>query len=442
MLTPQEILQQLKEEKVAFLRLWFTDVMGQNKNVEVPTSQFEKALDSQILFDGSSINGFARIEESDMLLAPDCSTLQIFPWNQDNGKTARLICDVKKSDGTDFTGCPRTILKKVCAKASNLNLTMNVGPEAEFFLFERQADGQATTITHDKGGYFDITPIDLGEAARRQIIMVLQQLGFEVEAGHHEVAHGQHEIDFKYADALTTADNISTFRFVVRKIALDLNLHATFMPKPIHGINGSGMHVHQSLFTDTGVNVFYDPDTDSQLSTICMQYMAGLLKHAKGICAITNPLVNSYKRLVPGHEAPTHIGWSESNRSPLIRIPDCRKDGTRIELRNPDPACNPYLALAVMLAAGLEGITQQLEAVKPINRNLYHMTDQERQERNIESLPRDLNEAINHMEQDELIREVLGKHLFHHYIAAKRKEWDSYISQVHQWELDHYLTKY
>jgi len=437
-----EILKRLEEEHIAYLQLWFTDVMGQNKNVEVPSSQFKKALTGQILFDGSSIDGFARIEESDMLLAPDYQTFQIFPWENACGKVARIICDVKKPDGSDFLGCPRTILKHICKKAALMGFTMKAGPEAEFFLFERDANGKATTRTHDSGNYFDLTPIDRGEDTRRKIIEILQQLDFEVEAGHHEAAMGQHEIDFKYGDVLLTADNIATFRFVVRKVALDSGLHATFMPKPIFGLNGSGMHTHQSLFNLEEENAFYDPKAKHQISKIGLSYIAGLLKHARSFCAITNPLVNSYKRLVAGYEAPTHIVWSERNRSPLLRIPDRRGIGTRAELRMPDPSCNPYLAFAVMLAAGLDGVEHKLDPGPPVNKNIYTMSKRERDRLKIKSLPHNLDEAINCLEKSTFIRETLGDHIFKHFITAKRKEWNAYIAQVHRWEIDEYLTRY
>lgn len=442
-MTKNEILSILKENKVAYLRLWFTDIMGHNKNVEVPASQFEKALDGQILFDGSSIDGFSRIEESDMLLYPDFDTFQIFPWETQNGKEARIICDIKNPDGSDFEGCPRTTLKRQQKIAEKMGFKMNAGTEAEFFLFERDKNtGDITTKTHDSGSYFDLTPVDRAEETRRSIVQVLEKIGFEVEAAHHEVAIGQHEIDFKYADALTTADNIATFRFVVRKVALNHGLHATFMPKPIFGVNGSGMHTHQSLFNSKDENVFYNPKAKYQISTIGLQYIAGLLTHARGFCAITNPLVNSYKRLVPGHEAPTHIVWSERNRSPLIRIPARRGIGTRAELRMPDPACNPYLALSVMLASGLDGVKNKMDPGEPINKNIYHMSQRERSRLKIKSLPGNLHEAVEEMKKDKLIKETLGEHIFEHYITAKTKEWQSYITQVNQWEIDSYLTKY
>ncbi len=437
-----EILKLLKQENVAYLRLWFTDIMGHNKNVEVPASQFEKALDGQILFDGSSIEGFSRIEESDMVLAPDFRTFRIFPWDECGGKVARLICDIKNPNGSDFPGCPRSVLRRVCEKAKQMGYIMNVGPEPEFFLFECGNKGEATTRTHDAGGYFDLTPIDRGEEARREIVQVLESIGYEVEAAHHEVAIGQHEIDFKYSDALMTADNIATFRFVVRKIALDFGLHATFMPKPIYGINGSGMHTHQSLFNTDGENVFYDPKAQFQISDIGLHYIGGLLIHARAFCAITNPLVNSYKRLVPGFEAPTHVAWSERNRSPMIRVPDRRGISTRAELRMPDPACNPYLAFAVMLAAGLEGIAKKIDPGAPINRNIYTMSQRERARLKIKSLPANLSEAVSLMEKSMLVKETVGEHIFQNYIRAKYDEWNKYIVQVHQCEIDWYLTRY
>ncbi len=437
----ETILKRMHDEEVHYLRLWFTDIMGQNKNVEVPRSQFEKALDGQILFDGSSIEGFSRIEESDMVLAPDLDTFKIFPWKEQNGAVARVICDVQNPDGSPFLGCPRGILKRVTEKAKSMGYVMNAGPEAEFFLFERDENGRALVQTHDRGGYFDLTPVDRGEDARREIVGVLEQLGYEVEAAHHEVAYGQHEIDFKYGEALGTADNIATFRFVVRKVALHHKLHATFMPKPIFGINGSGMHVHQSLFDERGENKFYDPNTEDQISELGKHYIGGLLAHAGAFCAITNPLVNSFKRLVPGYEAPTHIAWSERNRSPLVRVPARRGQGTRAELRMPDPSANPYLALAVMLAAGLDGVEKKTDPGASVNRNVFAMTKAERKELGIRSLPGDLGKAIDALEQSELMREVLGEHVFTHYVRAKRHEWRDYIAQVHQWEVDTYLTR-
>jgi len=437
----EEILKICKEENVKFLRLQFSDIFGVNKNVEVPDSQFEKALDGEILFDGSSIEGFARIEESDMLLKPDLSTFRIFPWHNNGGKIARLICDIMNPDGTPFEGCPRQTLKRVCKKAEEMGFSMQAGPEAEFFLFLYDEEGKPTRETHDSAGYFDLAPLDLGEDARREIVNVLNSLGFEVEAAHHEVARGQHEIDFKHASAIETADNVSTFKFVVRKIAQKYNLHATFMPKPVFGINGSGMHVHQSLFKGEE-NVFYDPNSEDGLSDIAKYYIGGILKHAKAFVAITNPLINSYKRLVPGYEAPVNIAWSERNRSPLVRVPAKRGKSTRIEVRVPDPSSNPYLALAVMLAAGLDGIENKITPPPAVNKNIFAMSQREKRRLRIEELPANLLEAVHNLEKSKLLRETLGEHIFRHFIDAKKMEWGDYISQVHQWELDSYFAYY
>ncbi len=441
--TGREVHEALDAHGVEFLLLQFTDITGHNKNVEVPRSQFAKAIDGQILFDGSSIQGFVRIEESDMVLVPDFETFRVLPWQESrHGRVARLICDVHHPDGTPFEGCPRLTLKRQVDRAKQLGYTMVVGPEAEFFLFRKNDDGAATTKTHDAAGYFDLAPLDEGEETRRDIVMALIALGFEVEAAHHEVAPGQHEIDFKYGDALSTADNLCTFRFVVRKIAKDHGLHATFMPKPIFGINGSGMHCHQSLFQGDEP-AFFDADGKYEgISELMLQYMAGVLKHARAICAVTNPLVNSYKRLTPGYEAPTHIAWSTRNRSPLIRVPARRGIGTRMELRMPDPACNPYLAFATMLAAGLDGIENRLEVPDPVNKNIYTMSARERGRFKIGQLPANLEEAVTALEKDSVIRDALGEHIATHFIDAKRTEWHEYIAQVHAWELARYLEAY
>jgi len=440
-MTRDEILKQCKDENVKFLRLQFTDIFGVNKNVEVPASQFEKALDGEILFDGSSIEGFARIEESDMLLKPDYETFQINPWGSNDGKVARLICDILNPDKTPFEGCPRLALKKVRKKAADMGFTMFAGPEAEFFLFMYDENGKPVPHTHDSAGYFDLAPIDFGEEARRDIVDVLNQMGFEVEAAHHEVAHGQHEIDFRYAEAVKTADNVATFKFVVRKIAQKYNLHATFMPKPIYGINGSGMHVHQSLFRG-GENAFYDSGSADGLSQTAKYYIGGILNHAKALVAVTNPLINSYKRLVPGYEAPINIAWSERNRSPLIRVPAKRGKSTRIEVRMPDPSANPYLALAVMLAAGLDGIKNQITPPPAVNKNIFTMSQREKRRLKIDALPANLWEAVQNLEKNKVMKEALGDHIFDHFIAAKKAEWSDYISRVHQWELDRYLSYY
>lgn len=440
-MSSRDLLKIMKEENVKYLRLQFTDIMGTNKNVEVPPSQFEKALDGKIMFDGSSIEGFSRIEESDMLLKPDPVTLLIYPWNEKHGKVARMICDIYNPDETPFPGCPRGVLKKIIKETGKFGYVMNAGLEAEFFLFEKDERGEITTNTHDAGGYFDLTPIDKGEEARECMVDVLTKIGFEVEAAHHEVAPGQHEIDFKYADSLTTADRIATFRFVVRKIATRYNLHATFMPKPIFGINGSGMHTHQSLFKGKK-NVFFDPKKPFQLSDIAMGYIAGILKHAKAFTAITNPLVNSYKRLVPGFEAPTMISWSGKNRSPLIRIPANRGIGTRIEVRSPDPSANPYLALSVMEASGLDGVAKRMYPPEPVNKNLYKISKRELARLKIGILPENLSEALDFMEKDAIIRESLGDHVYAQFLKTKRREWKNYIQQVHVWEQENYLYKY
>ncbi|PIE24321.1 MAG: type I glutamate--ammonia ligase [Planctomycetota bacterium] len=437
----EAVLKELRDEQIEFLRMTFTDITGNNKNVEVPASQFEKALDGQVMFDGSSIEGFVRIEESDMLLSPDLDSFRILPWD-DQGRSARLICDVHTSEDAPFVGCPRGALKRIIAKGLDMGFEMKAGIEAEFFLFEMDEDGGPTVKTHDKAGYFDLAPIDRGEPCRRAIVHALHSLGFEVEASHHEVAEGQHEIGFRYGDALHVADKLSTFRFVVRKIARDFGLHATFMPKPVFGINGSGMHTHQSLFTTDGNNAFNDPEAEYGLSKTAMHYIAGLLIHAKGLTAITNPLINSYKRLVPGYEAPTHIAWSEKNRSPLCRVPARRGVGTRVELRSPDPSCNPYLALAGMLASGLHGIEAELKAPAPVNKNLYSMSQRERSRHKVDSLPGNLSEAVTALEKDKLLKDCLGNHIFDNFVRAKRQEWQEYIAQVHEWELERYLSNY
>jgi glutamine synthetase len=439
--TKAQILERTEREKVKFLRLQFTDILGTIKNVEIPDRQFEEALDGHIMFDGSSIEGFVRIEESDMYLRPDLSTFRIFPWAGPTGETvARMICDIYTPDGTPFAGCPRTTLKKVIALAASKGYRMKAGPEAEFFLFQMK-NGEPTTESHDSAGYFDLSPVDLGEDVRREIVLALEAMGFHVEAAHHEVAPGQHEIDFRYDDVLTTADNISTFRFVVKNVATRNGLHATFMPKPIYGINGSGMHTHMSLFSSSA-NIFYDAKAPMQLSQACLNYIGGILRHAKGFCAITNPLVNSYKRLVPGFEAPTNIAWSEKNRSPLVRVPAARGTSTRIELRMPDPSCNPYLALAVMLRSGLDGIDKKVDPGPPINKNIFTMSHRERRHLRIDELPGNLNEALDELEKDELVRDTLGEHTFEHFLAAKREEWLDYIKHVSPWEVDRYLGVY
>ncbi|HYR32031.1 MAG TPA: type I glutamate--ammonia ligase [Gemmatimonadales bacterium] len=437
----RDILELAKKSGVHFLRLQFTDILGINKNVEVPESQFEKALEGDIMFDGSSIEGFVRIEESDMVLRPDLATFRVLPYDDEGGKVARVICDIYNPDGSTFAGCTRQALKRQITKAQSSGFEMMAGVEAEFFIFQLDASGDPTTDTHDHGGYFDQTPVDKAEEIRRLIIKDLVSMGFEVEAGHHEVAPGQHEIDFRYTEALETADNLATFRFIVRNVAYRHGFLATFMPKPIFGQNGSGMHTHQSLFKK-GQNAFHDPKGKWELSDTALHYIAGLLEHARGFCAVTNPLVNSYKRLVPGYEAPVNVAWSMRNRSPLIRIPDRRGTGTRCELRMPDPSANPYLALAVQLAAGLDGIERKLTPPDPVNKNIFEMSFRERRKFRIDELPRDLHEALEFLEKDEVIRAALGGHIYERFVEAKEGEWHEYIGQVSEWERERYLGQY
>ncbi|MDX1631296.1 MAG: type I glutamate--ammonia ligase [Thermoanaerobaculia bacterium] len=439
-----EIIKTVDDEGVRFVRLQFTDIVGIIKNVEIPRSQLEKALDGQIMFDGSSIQGFTRIEESDMLLVPDYGTFRLNPWDSPDGsKVARLICDVYLPDGSPFAGCPRLTLKRQVERAAELGYTMVAGPEAEFFLFQRDEKGDVIADeTHDVGGYFDLTPVDLGEDCRRDIVVILEDMGFEVEAAHHEVAPGQHEIDFKYAEAIECADNVVTFKFVVKKVALDYGLHATFMPKPIYGVNGSGMHTHQSLLANGEENSFFDEEAEFQLSDLAKGYIGGLLDHAAALVAVTNPLVNSYKRLVPGYEAPVNIAWAEKNRSPLVRVPAKRGMSTRCELRVPDPACNPYLALAVMLAAGLDGMERELECGPPVNKNIFEMSEREKRRKKIKQLPANLSEALDNLEKDDVLQEALGDHIYDLFLESKRQEWHEYISSVHPWEQERYLEEY
>lgn len=437
----EDILRIAKEENVRFIRLQFTDLLGTIKNVEIPVSQLEKALDNKMMFDGSSIEGYVRIEESDMYLYPDLSTWVVFPWVMES-KVARLICDVYLPNGTPFPGDPRGVLKRVLKEAEEMGFTsMNVGPEPEFFLFKTDDKGNPTMEVNDQAGYFDLAPTDLGENCRRDIVLTLEEMGFEIEASHHENAPGQHEIDFKYADAVKAADQIQTFKLVVKTIARQHGLHATFMPKPIFGVAGSGMHCHQSLFKGKE-NAFYDESDKLGLNDTARQYMAGMLHHARAFAAITNPTVNSYKRLVPGYEAPCYVAWSASNRSPMIRIPSSRGLSTRVEARNPDPAANPYLALAVMLKAGLDGIKNKMKLSAPTDRNIYVMTEEERIAEGIPSLPENLKEAIDELRKSEVIGEALGEHALLHFCELKEIEWDMFRTQVHAWERDQYMTMY
>jgi glutamine synthetase len=440
--TKEDILRMAKEENVKFIRLQFTDILGTIKNVEIPISQLKKALDNKMMFDGSSIEGFVRIEESDMYLYPDLDTWVIFPWTAGKGKVARLICDIYNPDGTPFAGDPRANLKRVLQEMRELGFTsFNLGPEPEFFLFKLDENREPTLELNDNGGYFDLAPTDLGENCRRDIVLELEEMGFEIEASHHEVAPGQHEIDFKYADAVSACDNIQTFKLVVKTIARKHGLHATFMPKPLFGVNGSGMHCNLSLFKGNE-NAFYDPNGSLELSETAYQFIAGIIKHATNFTAVTNPTVNSYKRLVPGYEAPCYVAWSAKNRSPLIRIPASRGLSTRIEVRSVDPSANPYLAMAALLSAGLDGIKNQLTPPAPVDRNIYVMNKQERLEAGIIDLPATLFAALENLKTDDVIKEALGDHILEHFIEAKEIEWDMFRTQVHPWEREQYMQMY
>lgn len=440
--TRDDINKIAKEEDVRYLRLMFTDILGTIKNMEVPISQLEKVLDNKMMFDGSSIEGFVRIEESDMYLYPDLDTWLVFPWGSEQGKIARLICDVYKPDGTPFAGDPRNNLKRVLRKMEDMGFTdFNLGPEPEFFLFKTDENGKPTFDLNDEGGYFDLAPTDLGEDCRREIVLELEELGFEIEASHHEVAPGQHEIDWKYSRALEACDNIQTFKLIVKTVARKHGLHATFMPKPVYGVNGSGMHCNMSLFNEGG-NAFYDAGSESGLSDTAYKFIAGLLHHAKAYTAICNPIINSYKRLVPGYEAPVYIAWSTQNRSPLIRIPASRGLSTRVELRSVDPSTNPYLALATLLAAGLDGIASDREVPAPIDRNIYIMDAEDREANGIYDLPKNLAEAVEELKNNPLILDALGDHISRSFIEAKEIEIATYISQVTDWEINQYLRAY
>ncbi|KTG08107.1 glutamine synthetase [Haloprofundus marisrubri] len=440
----QAVIDEIEAQNVDFLRLQFTDILGTVKNVAVPASQAEKAFTEGIYFDGSSIEGFVRIQESDMRLKPDPATFAILPWRKhEGGASARLICDViNTSTGEPFEGDPRYVLKQAIARADEMGYEINAAPEPEFFLFEEDEDGRATTKTNDAGGYFDLAPKDLASDVRRDIIYGLESMGFEIEASHHEVAEGQHEINFTYDDALTTADNVGTFRTVVRAIAAEHDLHATFMPKPIAKVNGSGMHTHISLFED-GENAFHDDDDEFNLSETAKQFLQGILEHAPAITAISNPTVNSYKRLVPGYEAPVYVAWSDRNRSALIRKPAARVPAaSRIEARFPDPSCNPYLAFAALIHAGLDGIEQELEAPEPVRENIYEFDEEKREEYGIETLPSNLGEALEALEEDEAIQSALGEHIYEKFHQAKSQEYDEFRIDVSQWELDRYLETF
>jgi glutamine synthetase len=437
-----DIYRIVKDEDVNFIRLQFTDIFGTLKNVAITKEQLDKALNNKCVFDGSSIEGFVRIEESDMCLWPDLNTFQIFPWRPSTGKVARFICDVHYPDGKPFEGDPRYILKKAVKRAKDMGYELvNFGPECEFFLFFTDSDGNPTTNTHDNASYFDLGPVDLGENARREMCMILEDMGFEIEASHHEVAPGQHEIDFKHSDAVSTADAILTFKLVVKTIAQRNGLHATFMPKPKVGLNGSGMHTNIYI-TKNGSNAFYDKNKPDGLSDDAKFFIGGLISHVREITAIANPLVNSYKRMMSDFEAPVYVAWSGKSRSPLIRIPSEREDGTRLELRNPDSACNPYLTFAAILSAGLDGISKKIQPPLPVDENIFKMTDLERKQKGIEKLPVSLTTAIEELEKSVFMKDVLGDHIFYKYIEAKKKEWEDYSLQISSWEIEQYLRRF
>ena len=440
--TKDEIRKIAQDENVQFLRLMFTDISGVIKNVEMPVDQLDKVLDNKVMFDGSSIDGFVRIEESDMYLYPDLNTWMIFPWGSEHGKVARLICRIYNTDGTPFNGDPRNNLIRILDEMHAAGYTdFNIGPEPEFFLFKLDDQGRPTLHLNDKGSYFDFAPIDLGENCRRDIVLELENMGFEVEASHHEAAPGQHEVDFKYANALEAADDIQTFKLVVKTVARKHGLHATFMPKPLDGINGSGMHMNMSLFHDKG-NAFYDKSGERQLSNDAYHFLAGLLEHARGLTAIANPTVNSYKRLVPGYEAPVYVAWSGRNRSPLVRVPASRGLSTRLELRSVDPTANPYAIIAAMLEAGMDGIRQEMTPLPAVDRNIYRMDDEERKANHITDLPSTLHNALKALRDDQVLRDALGQHLYQSFMEAKKLEWASYRQMVSQWERDQYLELY
>lgn len=434
----EDVIRMIADEDVRFIRLQFVDVFGQLKNVAITAQQLERALTDQVMIDGSAIEGFVRVNESDQYLRPDISTFAIYPWRPSRGKVARIMCDVHNPDGSAFVGDPRAVLRRVEARAASMGLTLNIGPECEFFLFKTDDKGRPTTEPSDGAGYFDLSPLDQGEATRREICMALEEMGFEIECSHHEAAPGQHEIDFKYAPVMEAADDIMTFKLAVKTIAQRNGLYATFMPKPLSGVSGSGMHVNMSLFRK-GKNIFFDPNGVHGLSREAYSFIAGILEHIKGMCALTNPLVNSYKRLVPGYEAPCYITWSACNRSSLIRIPAARGQVTRVELRSPDPAANPYLCLAVCLAAGLDGIERELTPPTEMTEDLYAMSRAQRDYLGINTLPASLGEALDELKKDSFILDVLGSHVAKAYVEGKEKEWEEYRTQVSQWEREKYM---
>ena len=440
--TPEDIKGYIAEYNIKFIKLQFVDINGQVKNLSIPSDHIDKILANEIMLDGSSIKGFRSIETSDMFFFPDINSFQILPWRGKDGiNSARLICDIYNVDGTPFEGCPRCNLKRLMKEAEKLGFSMNIGPEAEFFLFAKDKDGKVTTTTQDTAGYYDVGPEDLGEDVRSDIVLTLQEMGFDIEASHHEGTDGQHEVDFRYADILTAADNVATFKIAVKAIAARHNLHATFMPKPIYGINGSGMHCNISLFKD-GKNAFYDESAEYQLSDVAKYSIGGLLKHVKGITATLNPTVNSFKRLVPGYEAPVYLAWSLANRSALLRVPAKRGNATRVELRSPDPACNPYLAFAAILQACIDGIKNKIDPPAPVESNIYKLTTRERKKQRIDALPGSLAEALEHMDKSLVAKAALGEHIFNEFLNSKQKEWEDFRTYVSQWEIEKYLERY
>lgn len=446
--TKEDIKRICKEENIRYIRMQFTDIMGMLKNVEIPITRLDDALENSVMFDGSSIEGYVRIYEADMFLHPDLDTFLVLNWEDTSyGKVARFICDVYRPghDGKHipFEGDPRGVLKRNLEKMKDLGFTaFNVGVEPEFFLFKLNKSGIPTLEFNDYGGYFDISPIDSAEDCRRDIVLALQNIGFTIEAAHHEVSTGQHEINFKFNSAVEACDNVQTFKLVVKNIARRHGLHATFMPKPVEGINGSGMHVNCSLLTAEGKNAFYDSTTENQLSSTAIDWISGILDHAKGFCFITNPIVNSYKRIVPGFEAPCYISWSDSNRSTMIRIPAARQVKTRTEVRSVDVAANPYLAISAILAAGLDGITGNCSKKAPVYENLFALTNQEREAIGVQSLPANLEEAIQEFEKDDCIKEAMGTHITQKLVEAKTIEWNDYRRHVSEWEIKRYLERY
>jgi len=436
--TKKDVLKLATKHNIKFIKLWFTDVLGFQKGISITRRELEKSLQSGMGFDGSSIEGFARIEESDMVAMPDPSTFRLIPWrSKEDGISARMFCDILKPDGRPFEGDPRYVLKRNLKKAKDMGFTYNIGPELEYFYFENPKN----TIILDRGGYFDLTPLDVAQDLRRETVVMLEKMGVEVEYSHHEVATSQHEIDLGYCEALKMADNVMTYRMIVKEVARQHGKYATFMPKPIYGINGSGMHVHQSLFKGSR-NAFFSKTDKGHLSEAARYFIAGILRHVPEITAVTNQWVNSYKRLIPGYEAPVYICWAQMNRSALVRVPmykPGKEKSTRVEFRSPDPACNPYLAFSVMLRAGLEGIKRRYRLPKSAEDNIYRMTQKERERAGIQSLPEDLYEAIKLTEKSKLVKETLGDKVFEHFIRNKKMEWDEYKAQVSKYETDKYL---